>query len=266
MFEAFSAYRYKATGVIQWMLNSAWPELYWQLYDYYLMPNGAYYAAKVAQRPYHVIYDYHKAALFVVNDKLEDKNRCRIKVRVYDIKSEQKYQKEADVDLKANSSQEIFSLPDLNIASMYFIDTRLYDDHGREIDNNFYWISPKKDILDYNDKSVRDYVYTPSKQYADFTALNSMEKVEITSSMRTKKGGHKTVFEVTLKNNSGKIAFFIHPAISDSKTGEVILPVLWTDNYISLLPNETRVLQAAIKNDLLEGKNVKLVVDGYNLK
>ena len=46
MFEAFSINRYKATGVIQWMLNSAWPEMYWQLYDSYLMPNGAYYGAR----------------------------------------------------------------------------------------------------------------------------------------------------------------------------------------------------------------------------
>ncbi len=266
MFEAFSAYRYKATGVIQWMLNSAWPELYWQLYDYYLMPNGAYYGAKVAQRPYHVIYDYYKASLFVVNDRLEDKNRCRVKVSIYDIQSELKYQKEVAVDLKANSSREILSLSGLNIPSVYFIDTRLYDEHGREIDNNFYWISPRKDILDYNDKRVRDYIYTPSKQYADFTALNGMRKVEITSSMGNKKGEHKTVFEVTLENKSDKIAFFIHPAIRDSDTGETILPVLWSDNYVSLLPHETRVLQAVIKNKWLEGKRVKLVVDGYNLK
>ena len=45
-FEAFSAHRYNATGVIQWMLNSSWPEMYWQLFDSYLMPNGAFYGAK----------------------------------------------------------------------------------------------------------------------------------------------------------------------------------------------------------------------------
>ena len=48
MFESFQANKGKTTGIIQWMLNSAWPALYWQLYDYYLIPNGAYYATKKA--------------------------------------------------------------------------------------------------------------------------------------------------------------------------------------------------------------------------
>ena len=266
MFEAFSAYRYKATGVIQWMLNSAWPEMYWQLYDYYLMPNGAYYGAKIAQRPYHIIYDYHRRSLWAVNDRLEDKNDCSLKLRVYDINSQLKFEKEIAVNLKANRSDEILSLVKLNIPGVYFIDTRLYNKQGIEIDNNFYWISSRRDILDYEDKSEAWYVTTPSKQYAGFTALNSMPKVEIESEMTVRKGDTKTIFEVTLKNKSDKIAFFINSAINDKNTGETILPVIWSDNYISLLPGETRVLKARINNSKLEGKNTELAIDGYNFK
>jgi len=266
MFEAFSAYRYKATGVILWMLNSPWPEMYWQLYDYYLMPNASYYSAKAAQRPYHIIYDYYRKSLFAVNDRLEDKNGCKLRLRVYDVNSVLKLEQNIPVDLKANSSKEILSLADLKIPAVYFIDTRLYDSSGKEIDNNFYWISSKEDILDYEDTSEAWYVTTPSKQYADFTALNTMPKVEVESSMLVKKESGKTFFEVTLKNPGDKIAFFIYAAINDSNTGETILPVLWSDNYVSLLPGEKKILTAEIKDKYLDGKNTKLVVDGYNLK
>lgn len=267
MFEAFSAYRYKnATGVIQWMLNSAWPEMYWQLYDYYLMPNGAYYSAKVAQRPYHTIYNYYRKSIFVVNDKLEDKNNCTLKLRVFDINSNLKFEKDIAVNLKANSSKEILSLADLKIKSVTFIDTRLIDKSGKEIDNNFYWISPKADILDYEDTSEAWFVTTPSKQYADFTALNTMPKVEVESEMLVEKHEGKTYFKVNLKNKSDKIAFFIHVSINDSNTGETILPVIWSDNYISLLPHESRKLTAEIKNEKLKNINTSLVIDGYNLK
>ena len=267
MFEAFSAYRSKnATGVIQWMLNSAWPEMYWQLYDYYLMPNGAYYGAKMAQRPYHIIYDYSKKSLFAVNDRLENKNGCKVEVRVYDINSSLKYGKEILVDLMANSSTEILILPETELSPVYFIDTRLYDAEGKEIDNNFYWLSSKKDILDYEDTSEAWYVTTPSKQYSDFTALNTMPEVKVASKMKVIKGEGKTNFEVTLENKSDKIAFFIHSAIIDSKTGETFLPVLWSDNYISLLPGESRTLNVEIKNKVLEGKSTQLIIDGYNLK
>ena len=36
MFEAYSRNKYSSTGVIQWMLNNAWPSLIWHLWDYYL--------------------------------------------------------------------------------------------------------------------------------------------------------------------------------------------------------------------------------------
>jgi len=266
MFEAFSAYRYKATGVIQWMLNSAWPEMYWQLYDYYLMPNGAYYGAKIAQRPYHIIYDYYQKSLFAVNDRLQDKDGCKLKLRVFNINSELKFEKELQLNLKANSSKEILSLANLDIRGIYFIDTRLYDNSGKEIDNNFYWISPKADILDYEDKSEAWYVTTSSKQYADFTELNKMPKVKVESKMTIKKEDARTNFEITLKNKSSKIAFFVYSAINDTDTSETIIPVIWSDNYISLLPGETRVLKASINNSKLMSKDIELIIDGYNLK
>ncbi len=43
--------KYTATGVIQWMLNNAWPSLIWHLYDYYLVPAGGYFGTKKANEP-----------------------------------------------------------------------------------------------------------------------------------------------------------------------------------------------------------------------
>ena len=36
MFEAYGRNKYTSTGVIQWMMNNAWPSLIWHLYDYFL--------------------------------------------------------------------------------------------------------------------------------------------------------------------------------------------------------------------------------------
>ena len=67
MFEAFVANKHKATGVIQWMYNSAWPKLWWQLYDYYLQPNGAFYGARKAGEPVHILYNYGNQEIAAVN-------------------------------------------------------------------------------------------------------------------------------------------------------------------------------------------------------
>ncbi len=266
MFEAFSAYRYKATGVIQWMLNSAWPEMYWQLYDYYLMPNGAYYGTKKASQPYHAVYDYSENSIFLVNDRLNDKNGCTLKVKVYDINSVLKFDKDLKADLKANSSIKVLKMPGMKWNSpVYFIDTRLLDESGNEIDNNFYWISAKPDILDYEADVEGWYYHTPSKQYADYEQLSSMPLAEVVNSFSQSKEKEFTEFAVTLKNKSRHIAFFIHTEIIDGKTGNAILPVLWSDNYVSLLPGEVRVLNARIRNKYLKNKKVRLSVDGYNI-
>ena len=54
MFEAYGRNKYLSTGVIQWMLNNAWPSLIWHLYDYYLVPGGGFYGTKKAMEPLHV--------------------------------------------------------------------------------------------------------------------------------------------------------------------------------------------------------------------
>jgi len=51
MFEAYGRNKYVSTGVIQWMLNNAWPSLIWHLYDYYLVPGGGFFGTKRRWRP-----------------------------------------------------------------------------------------------------------------------------------------------------------------------------------------------------------------------
>ncbi|MGA7707180.1 MAG: sugar-binding domain-containing protein, partial [Acidobacteriaceae bacterium] len=58
MFEAYTRNKYTSTGVIQWMLNNAWPSVIWHLYDYYLQTGGGYFGTKKACEPLHVQYSY----------------------------------------------------------------------------------------------------------------------------------------------------------------------------------------------------------------
>ena len=84
MFEAFVANKYKSTGVIQWMYNSAWPKLWWQLYDYYLQPNGAFYGARKAGEPVHLIYNYGNQEIAAVNSSATPSPKLKATIRVLD--------------------------------------------------------------------------------------------------------------------------------------------------------------------------------------
>lgn len=70
MFEAYSRNKYTSTGVISWMLNNAFPENMWNLYDYYLVPGGAFFGAQRATAaPLHLQYSYNDATVWLVNNR-----------------------------------------------------------------------------------------------------------------------------------------------------------------------------------------------------
>jgi exo-1,4-beta-D-glucosaminidase len=70
---------------------------------------------------------------------------------------------------------------------------------------------------------------------------------------------------VTLKNPGNTIAFFMRMQIT-GRDDEEALPVLWEDNYVSLLPGETRTITATYRLRDLGGASPRLVVTGWNVR
>jgi exo-1,4-beta-D-glucosaminidase len=264
MFEAFRANRKTATGVVQWMLNAAWPKMYWQLYDKYLMPTGAFYAAKKACRPLHLLYNYADHGIYIVNDRLTASRNLTAIIRIFDINSTEVFNEKLDTSAAAESSAKIFELPGLdNITTTYFLDLRLVDEKNIEIVNNFYWLSTKPDVPDYEAKVEPWPYYTPSREFADFTLLDSLPAVKVHVEYFAETVGDEKRISAKLDNLGGHIAFFIELKVSAEKTRQTILPAFWQDNYVSLLPGETRNIEAT-----LSAKHDKpiLTISGWNLK
>jgi len=271
MFEAFRVNRPIATGIVQWMLNAAWPKMYWQLFDKYLMPTGAFYATKKACQPLHLVYNYGDHSVHAINDKPVSYENLRAEVRVLDIDSDEVFARTLDISPLQESSQRILELPEFkDINTTYFLALRLYDQKDAELVNNFYWLSTKPDVLDgvYPERSRRDAkvepwpYYTPSKQYADFTLLNSMPSAKVGIEHYFDKVGKEQQAVVRLQNKSNCLAFFIELGVLGKSSGQTILPVFWEDNYISLLPGETRYLKATFP---ASDDEPELTVNGWNL-
>lgn len=258
MYEAFEVNRNgAATGIVQWMLNSAWPEMYWQLYDWYLNPNGAFYGAKTACQPYNVIYNYQNESLYWSNNSNIEK-LLNIELNVYDIHSKLIYSK-TESKRFAPYSVEKWHKPVVNATSnVYFIALKLRGKDGVEVANNFYWLSAKKDKVDYT-KST--WFYSPQTVYANFGQLKELPTANLSTKVSFATEGKYEVATVTLTNKTNKIAFFNELRIVDAKTKSTILPVFWSDNYISLLPGEVRTLSARYKKP---DNQVSLVVKGFN--
>ena len=260
MFESFGVNKFKSTGVIQWMFNSAWPEMYWQLFDHYLMPNGAFYGAMKGCQPLNIVYNYKDKNIYIVNDFLKSFEDLKAGVKILNSDSKLIYEKEKEISIGENSSEKIIDLPELKAKSnLYFINLELKNSEDSLISSNFYWIPKKEDVLDFK-KS--EWFYTPIKTPADLIEINNLPKAAI-SYIEKFAGDNKSV-ELTLENTSDKIAFFIELKVVDEKTGESFLPVFWSDNYISILPHSKKIIKGTFKNS--SDKKPKLIINGWNIK
>src|SRR6185503_4611277 len=85
MFEGYARNRSRASGVIQWMLNNAWPSLIWHLYDYFLRPGGGFFGTQKACEPLHAMYSYDDGSIVIVNDHPRDWAGLRVEARVVNL-------------------------------------------------------------------------------------------------------------------------------------------------------------------------------------
>ncbi len=269
MFEAFRRNKYTSTGVIQWMLNNAWPSMIWHLYDWYLRPGGSYFGVKKANEPLHIQYSYDDASVVVANSLYQPFPGMRARVRVYNIDMTEKFSRDAALDVAEDSSTRVLSIPRIDgLSSTYFVRLTLEDPSGKTVSANLYWLSTRPDELDWDQST---WFYTPQKTYADFSALNALPPVQLKVASQSEVKDGAGVTRVTLENPSPNLAFGVHLMVKtvrrdeeDVRAEAEILPVLWEDNYFALMPGEKRTVAATYGAP--GAKPPAVQVEGWNVK
>ena len=260
MFEAYSRNKYTSTGVIQWMLNNAWPSNIWHLYDYYLDAGGGYYGTKKACEPLHVQYSYDDHGVVVVNSTYQPSPRLAVSAKLYDVNLKELFSKESPLTVDADSSQRAISIPDdafVASSKIYFVDLTLKSESGEILSRNFYWVPSTLTTFDW---SKTDYTHTPAIQHEDMTELKALPKAEVKAHLTVGEDGR--TIQLRLHNDSKALAFQLAAAARDAH-GEDIAPVTWSDNYVELIPGETRVLTATLPSHAPE--NSVVVLSGWNI-
>jgi exo-1,4-beta-D-glucosaminidase len=259
MFEAYRRNKYTSTGVIQWMLNNAWPSTIWHLYDYYLQPAGGFFGARKANEPVHIQFSYDDRSVVLVNGLQQPVRGLKASAELYDFNLQKKFSKEVPIDAAEDSSQKLFTIPESGAEGVSFVRLRLQDGHGRVQSSNFYWLPAKYSTFDW---TATTFEYTPSPSYEDLTQLNSLPPVKLKMNAASAPG---PAIKVTISNPSKNLAFHVVLKIFNKSSGQEILPVLWDDNYFELLPGESRTVTAAY--DARQLRNVQAVIEagGWNV-
>jgi len=128
------------------------------------------------------------------------------------------------------------------------------------VGSNFYWLPNKPETLDW-DKS--NWYTTPTANFADYTSLARLPKIKLNVTSKTERKNGEAFTRVTIENPSQTLAFFVRLKVN--KGNDEILPVIWEDNYISLLPGEKRTITAAYRASQLGTANPSVEVSGWNV-
>jgi exo-1,4-beta-D-glucosaminidase len=264
MYEAYSRNKYVSTGVIQWMLNNAWPSMIWHLYDFYLRPGGGYFGAKKSMEALHPVYGYDDRSIWIVSSQYVDAKGLKLTTKVLNLDMSEKYSQQTPLDAASDSTNKVLTLPDIDgLSPTYFLVLRLEDASGKLVGSNFYWLSSKPETLDW-EKS--NWYTTPTSSYADYTALAQLPKVKLNVAHHTERKGEGSITHVTLENPSKSLAFFVRLKVDKGKGGEEVLPVLWQDNYFSLLPGERREVTATYRAQELGTAQPVVEINGWNVE
>ena len=230
MFEAFRVNVPRSTGLIQWMLNSAWPSLYWQMYDWYLVPTAGYWSVKKACEPQQLVYNYYDRHIYAVNDEAGSFD-LTAHAEIYDIDGKLTTQAQCDVTMPEGGPVKLFEIPQCEKVSFMFL--TLKDKKGNEVARNEYCLSPVDDI--HNWKRY-NWIRIRLSQHADYKALADLGQATLNAVASTE--GETVKVKVT--NTSDKVAFFVRMALKDAE-GQMVTPAFWNENFISLKPGESRI-------------------------
>ena len=113
MMEAYGRNKYTSTGIIQWMLNNAWPSMIWHLYDWYLRPGGSYFGVKKACEPLHVQYSYDDRSIVIVNSFYQPFANLKVTAKIYQPRHGRKIFANAEVSVGPTAARACLRCPRL---------------------------------------------------------------------------------------------------------------------------------------------------------
>ena len=236
MFEAFRVNTPVSTGIVQWMLNSAWPSLYWQLYDYYGVPAAAYYGTKKACEPVQLIYNYKDSQVYLVNEG-NMAGKVIATVKVYDDASNLLSEDTKTLETSYRNTVKAFDLKGYD-GKPHFVALAVADENGNEIADNFYCIAAQRNVYNWKKDTWYD---TPITSYSDLRFAFAQPEADVQMETSYADG----TYTVVLKNNSQVVSYMNILKAKDAK-GNLVVPAYWSDNFFPLLPGQTKTVTCKV--------------------
>lgn len=245
MFEAVQHRKWDRTsGFLQWKLNSCWPSIQWQIFDYFLRPMVSLYWIRRACGPLHAQLNPVDRTISVVNNTQEDAARLQLTAKVFSFGLEELHGETAAVDVAADAYASTMVLPEWPIADqIYFVRLTLEDADLVPLDTNLYWVSPLGETE--NDAGC-------------FARLGELPAAKLDSVLEV----HTGKVHSRIHNVGDHVALLAHRRLVYAADRREVLPILWSDDYICLMPGEVHEAWAEVPDEAA-GQALALELDAW---
>ena len=240
MFEAWNAHLWHdATGLLLWMSHPAWHSTVWQTYDYDLDVNGAYYGSRKGCEPVHVQANSSDWTVLAANHTARAIDRATVTATVYDLAGKRLDREQQTISVAASDIATAFtaawkgSYPDLHLLRL-----ELRDPRGTTLSTNTYW------------------------RYRDPSAMQALNAVPRTRLYLTTQPSKQQV-RATITNVGKSVAAMVRASLRD-RAGQRVLPAQYSDNYLWLLPGESRAVVVSWTDGTTLSGDPRVLADAYN--
>jgi len=227
-----------STGVLLWKSNSSWPSVVWQLYDWYQQAHAGYYGVKKAFAPFSVQYNRVNRQLYLVNAQYQSFEGVEVSAVLLDQSLQLLWEDAQTMNVAENTAAEVdFVVPEED--GLVFLKLVAKSVEGEILFEDYFWLHEAN----------------------DFSGLNKIERPELEVFLRP--GTISDSWLVAVENLGDTPAILTRLKLVHPLSRHEILPALWSDNFISLLPGERRELTVSLpRGEPLGGMEV--VAEPFN--
>ena len=241
MFDAISARL--SNGLLMWMSQSSWPSFMWQTYDYYLYTNGGYFGCKAGNQPTRAFFDPRDDRILAANATPVKYEQLCVLEELFDLNGQPVSRKEYPISVLEPDAYGLYvGTVDFEASEtdLVFLRLTLKDKDAQILGSNIYW---------HNRRVYQDYrvLKTVPKTTLDVRILESFQS-------EGNDGSQKTCFRIQVINGNAP-ALNVRLRLLNTKDTEM-LPVFWSDNYLLMMPGESRIITAEVSTKKLCGEAV----------
>ena len=247
IFEGMNAHLWSPnSGRLLWMTQPAWPSNTWQILTADYDTQSSFYAVKKACEPLHAQLDLSNYEVAIVNTANELRPALLLTANVYSLDNKLLFHHEEKRDATADAVTDGFTLdlaPLFSAEGVVLVNLELRNSAGEVVSRNLYWLGADS---------------------ASYRRLNRLPLASLSATAKSTRAGDEVRVQIELHNTGTAAALASKLTLLNATDGSRILPAYFTDNYVSLLPGETRQIEVTYPAKSATGP-AQLSVRGWNL-